>query len=125
MNNGIIISGKGSIGAAQVVSGERNNVTTNQNGNVTLTQSIDTAENINSFKNLLDGLKLELSDHKSSLDKLNSKISIIDAELEEENPNNEKITKHKKDLLSTAHQFTGTINNLHNIMEKLQSYLAQ
>lgn len=124
MNNGIIISGKGNIGVAQVVSGEGNNVTTNQDGNVTLTQGVDSAEKINSLKNLLDELKSELSEHKSSLDKLSSKVSIIDAELEEENPNNEKITKHKKDLLSTTHQFTGTINNLHNIIEMLQPYLT-
>ncbi len=125
MNKGIIVNGNGSIGVAQVVSGEKNNVTINQNGNVILTESIDPAEEIESFKDLLDELKSELSEHKSSLDKLSSKVSIIDAELEEENPNKEKITKHLKDSLSTVHQATGTINNLHSILNLLQSYFMQ
>lgn len=115
MNNGIVVSGKGSIGVAKVISGERNNVTS-QNDNVTLIENIDITENIESFKYLLDELKSELSEQKSFLDKLST-------ELEEKNPNKEKITKHLKDSLSTVHQATGTINNLHNILKIFQSLI--
>lgn len=116
------IAKNGSINGVQEISGNYNNVTMNQNNKVTIKENIGIAEDIESFKDLLDELKSELSEHKSSLDKLSSKVSIIDAELEEENPNKEKITKYLKDSLSTAHQATGTISNLYNILKMLQSY---
>lgn len=122
MNEGIIVKGKGSIGVAQSVTGTANTGSINQNGNIALIGSIDTAENTECLKDLLEELQSELSEHKSLLDKLSNKVSIIDAELDEKNPDEEKITKYKKDLLSTVHQVTGTICNLYNILKTLQSY---
>jgi chromosome segregation ATPase len=123
VNERIIVK-NGSIGVAQVVSGTGNIAKVNQKDcNVIVKEKKGIAEDTESIKHLLDELKSELSEHKSSIDKLSSKVSIIEAELEEENPNKEKITKHLKDSLSTVHQVTGTISNLHNLLEMwLQSH---
>ncbi|MPM33054.1 hypothetical protein SDC9_79621 [bioreactor metagenome] len=119
MNKGIIVN-NGSINGAQVIAGDNNNITMNQNNEVILKEKENISEDVECLKNLLDDLKSELSEHKSSLDILSNKVSIIDSELEEKNPNKEKIKRYLKDSLSTVHQATGTISNIYKILEILQ-----
>lgn len=119
MNRGIIVK-NGSVNGAQVISGNNNNVTMNQSNEVVVNENKEISEDIRYLKDLLDDLKSEFSEHKSSLDKLSNKVSIIESELEEENPNKEKIKKYLKDSLSTVHQATGTISNMYKILEILQ-----
>jgi chromosome segregation ATPase len=123
MNNGII-NKNGSISFAQVVSGNNNNVKQDHN-TATVYENIGNAEEIISIKDLLDELNSELSKHKLYLDKLSNKVSIIEDELEEKNPNKEKIKRNLKDSLSTVHQFTGAINNLNNILNIIHSHFIQ
>ena len=117
MNRGIIVK-NGSVNGAQVIAGDNNNVT-NQNNKVIVKENKDISEDMEYLKNLLNNLKSELSEHKSSIDILNNKVSIIDSELEEKNPNKEKIKRYLKDSLSTVHQATGTISNIYKILEFL------
>lgn len=119
MNRGIIVK-NGSVNGAQVIAGDNNNVTMNQNNKVIVKENKDISEDMEYLKNLLNNLKSELSEHKSSIDILNNKVSIIDSELEEKNPNKEKIKRYLKDSLSTVHQATGTISNIYKILEILQ-----
>jgi chromosome segregation ATPase len=123
MNNGIS-NKNGSIGVAQVVSGKNNTVTQDHN-TVTVHEKVSSAEDITSIEDLLDELSSELSKHKLCLDKLSKKVSIIEDELEEKNPNKEKIKRNLKDSLSTVHQFTGTINNLNSILNIINTHFMQ
>lgn len=119
MNRGIIVK-NGSVNGAQVIAGDYNNVTMSQNNEVIEKENKDISEDIESIKDLLENLKSELSEHKSSLDKLSNKVAIINAELEEENPNKEKIKKYLKDSFSMAYQATDTISNICNVLKFFQ-----
>lgn len=119
MNEGIIVK-NGSVNGAQVISGNNNNATMNQNTKVIVKENKGISEDIESIKDLLDDLNSELSEHKYSLDKLSNKVSIIEDELEEKNPNKEKIRKHLNESLSVVEKATGTLHNLLSILKMLQ-----
>lgn len=115
MNEGIIVK-NGSIGIAQVVSGNNNTATLNQNEKVVIKENMNTAENFETISSKLEDLNSKLSDHKYSLDELSKKISILEAELKEQNPNKEKIKRYLKELSLISFQITGTANSLLQVL---------
>jgi peptidoglycan hydrolase CwlO-like protein len=115
MNEGIIVK-NGSIGVAQVVSGKNNTATLNQNDKVIVKENTDNAEDLGAINRKLEDLNSKLSEHKNSLDELGKKISILEAELKEENPSKEKIKRYLKELSLIAFQTTGTTKNMLDLL---------
>lgn len=109
MNKGIIANGN--VNFAQVISG-KNIISNNNNSNNNNSENVKVAEELEGIEKKLGDLNLKLSEHKYSLDELSKKVSIIEDEYKEENPNKEKIKRNLMDLSSVIFQVTGTTNNL-------------
>lgn len=110
MNNGIIVNGKGSIGASQVVSGEGNIAIQNNKDIINGTKVLE--DDLEAINRKLEDLNSELSKHKDSLDELVKKALTLEAGLKEGDPVKEKVKRCLKELSLISFQITGTANSL-------------
>lgn len=110
MNNGIIVK-NGSIGVAQVVSGNENSVEMNQS-DVKIKENVEKTEDMESIKRSLIDLNSNLSEHKHLIDELSKKVSIMEAEFEEQSPNKEKIKRYLNDTFSMIERASITMKSI-------------
>jgi len=117
MDKGIVQYG-GKMKNSQLVFGDEIKVTQKmqKNSNAEVEKIRDIEGNLEAIKRQLEDLSSRLSEHENSLDELSKKTLILETELEEENPNKERVKRCLKELSLIAFQTTTTTNNLLHIL---------